>query len=508
MRLAKLFITSAILFPSLLALSCSRLSNSSGKETPTLFPVKQNQKWGFINNKGEVVIKPQFVQALFFSDGLAVACIEYGKCGYIDEAGKFVINPQFQQASRFSEGLAAVIVENRVGYIDKNGNYVINPQFANEGGFDGLSLYTFSEGLARVKVGDNVGFIDKAGKIVINPQFENASPFFEELAAVSIGGKWGFVDKGGKIVINPQFDDAQPFFNGLSAVKVGKQTGYIDKAGKITINPQFDKALPFSDAGLALVVLNNKVGFVDKSGKYVINPQFAAQRVRADWQTLFTLTSDIGRISFSEGLAPAQVSEGNTGYVDKDGNFVINPQFGLALPFYGGMALVIPKESGPESELAWIDKEGKYVWRETKEQAKASDNITAANTNATNVNAANVTVTNGNVTVATNSNMSMANSNSSTPSASNSQRTGRLTTDANLRSDPNKDSASVGIQFRSAQLRILDETSYVRDNEVVHWYKVKIYKYGCSINANLGCGKNTPNDADEGWINAKLVLLD
>ena len=66
----------------------------------------------------------------------------------------------------------------------------------------------------------------------------------------------------------------------------------------------------------------------------------------------------------------------------------------------------------------------------------------------------------------------------------------------------------MGIQFRGAQVRILDETSYERDNEVAHWYKIHVYKYGCSSNANLGCGKNTPGDADEGWINAKLVMLD
>ena len=80
--------------------------------------------------------------------------------------------------------------------------------------------------------------------------------------------------------------------------------------------------------------------------------------------------------------------------------------------------------------------------------------------------------------------------------------------DANLRSEPNKDSASVGIHFRGAQVRVLDQTSYLRDNEVSTWYRIQVYKYGCSNNTNLGCGKNTPGDADEGWVNAKLVLLD
>ncbi|MFN2453490.1 MAG: WG repeat-containing protein [Pyrinomonadaceae bacterium] len=467
-----------------------------------MFPIRQNQKWGYINRKGEIVIQPQFTQALFFSEGLAVACIEYDKCGYIDGTGKFAINPQFQRALRFSDGLAAVIVEDRVGYIDKTGKLAINPQFPSDSDF---RLCTFSNDLARIKVGEKVGFIDKTGKIVINPQFEDASPFFDELAVAEIGSKYGFVDKDGKIVINPQFDDAQPFINGLAAVKVGKQYGYVDKAGKIAINPQFDKALPFSDEGLALVVLNNKIGFVDKSGKYEINPQFALQSIRFGtdiWQDAFTITSDIGRLSFSEGLAPAQVSAGKAGYVDKNGKFVINPQFDRAFPFLGGIAFIVSEDS-PERETAWIDKEGKYIWREVKETPKPTPNM-----NANNANTTTTTVTSSNsVNTANMSGTTTTNTNTSTSNSASNERTGRLTTDMNLRSDPNKDAASVGIHFRGAKVRILDETSYVSEGQTSTWYKVKVYEYGCSANANLGCGKNSPNDGEEGWVNAKLVLL-
>jgi hypothetical protein len=466
--------------------------------------IRQDGKWGYINNKGEIVIRPQFVQAIFFSEGLAAVCIENSKCGYIDRTGQFVVNPQFQMASRFSDGLAAVTVGDRVGYIDKTGKLVINPQFSNDTGDRGFGLYTFSEGLARVKVGDKFGFIDKEGKIVINPQFDDASPFFDGLAAVTVGNKLGFVGTDGKIVINPQFDEAQPFSNGLAAVKVGKQVGYIDKTGKIIINPQFDIAFPFSDAGLALVVLDNKVGFVDKSGKYEINPQFIPQNVRADWQTVFMITPDIGRLSFSEGFAPVQVGEGNAGYIGKDGKFVINPQFNLALPFYGGMALIISNDSGHEGLMAWVNSEGKYVWRETKELPKTSSVV---NTNAGTSNA-NSTPSNENEAAAMNSNMSVANANLSASNSSSSEKRGHLTMDANLRIEPNKDSASVGIHFRGALVRILDQTSYLRDNEVTTWYRIKVYKHGCSNNVNLGCGKNAPGDADEGWVNSKLVLLD
>jgi hypothetical protein len=491
MKIKRLYVLFFVLGMFFLSSCNSSLNPLRGKETTGLYPIRQNNKNGYINRQGEVVIPPQFEFTLPFSEGLAAVCTSAGKCGFIDETGKFVINPQFQSVYRFSEGLAAVVTEGRLGYIDKTGKYVINPQFNSSGGPRGEGTFaTFSEGLACVKIGEKYGFIDKTGKIVINPQFENATPFFEGLAATKTGEKWGFVDKDGKIVINPQFELALPFANGLAAVLIGKQYGYIDKTGKIVINPQFDSVLPFSDEGIAAVALNQKTGFIDKEGKYIVNPQFGMARNFNEMESAFLITSDLGRLSFSEGLAPVQIGdkEGSLGYADKTGKIIINPQFSEALPFYGGLALVVfGGNGGPGGDMAWIDKEGKIVWRETRETPKPA----------------------ANPSVMTDSSSSAPTSNTATNTMpAPSGRTGRLTTDSNLRSEASKDAASLGIHFKGAKISVLDEKSFTRDGELSTWYKVKITEYGCSVDTNLGCGKNSPNDADEGWINGKNVLLD
>lgn len=104
-------------------------------------------------------------------------------------------------------------------------------------------------------------------------------------------------------------------------------------------------------------------------------------------------------------------------------------------------------------------------------------------------------------------------SNSSTPypaanTSSSSQKTGRLVTDLNIRDAPNKEAWSLGIHFMNAKVRVLEETSYELEGEVSRWYRVLVTQYGCSKDASLGCGKNASNDADEGWVNAKYILLD
>ena len=272
-----------------------------------------------------------------------------------------MISPQFDEAHPFSEGLAAVVIGAKLGFIDKAGKLVITPQF--EPYRHELGSAIFSDGLAAVSIGENCGFIDKSGSFVINPQFKACLPFYDSLAPVQVADKWAFIDRSGKHVITPQFDRAFPFTAGLALVKSGTKYGYIDKGGQYKINPQFDTATPFSDMGIAGVRVGDRWGGIDTSGKFVINPQFNGNsldgvdgRVVAD-----ILARDISRVTFSEGLASEKVGD-KSGYIDRSGHFVINPQFDLALPFIDGLALVA-KGRGPGAELGWIDNTGKYVWK-------------------------------------------------------------------------------------------------------------------------------------------------
>jgi hypothetical protein len=88
-------------------------------------------------------------------------------------------------------------------------------------------------------------------------------------------------------------------------------------------------------------------------------------------------------------------------------------------------------------------------------------------------------------------------------------KTGRVATDLNIRNEPNKYAVSVGIHYRGARFRVLESTTYqTPEGEMSTWYRVEIYEYGCSVDTNLGCGKNSDADRDTGWINAKYVLMD
>ncbi|MBD3327809.1 hypothetical protein GF340_00735 [Candidatus Peregrinibacteria bacterium] len=121
----------------------------------------KNNHYGFVDNQGNVVIRPQFDLVDAFSDELAVAK-KRGEFGYINKNGEFVIEPQFEHAGKFSQQLAPVKRQGKWGYINTNGEIIVEPQFYWANPFNGeLAKVEFSR--------DSFGYINQQGEVVWKP---------------------------------------------------------------------------------------------------------------------------------------------------------------------------------------------------------------------------------------------------------------------------------------------------------------------------------------------------
>lgn len=276
--------------------------------------------YGYKNNAGKFVIKPQFADAERFKGGLAKAAIRVQlgnvnvlKYGFINKSGVFITKPEYDELSDFYEGFAAVKKFNMWGFIDKNGRVVIKPQFSRVG--------NFSEGLAAVKVDKEWGYIDKEGKFVIEPQFEWGCEFSGGLAKVKEGeDEWGFINRSGKFVIKPKFAFLYDFQNGLALFNSDKNVkcGYINREGKIVIEDVGGEE--FSE-GVAKVYKNGRTGIINTKGEFVFE------------------TTGYSIYNISEGLFRIY-KDGRYGFVDKNGIVIIQPQFEDANDFVEGCASV------------------------------------------------------------------------------------------------------------------------------------------------------------------------
>ena len=124
-----------------------------------------------------------------------------GPFGYINQKGEVVIPLKWDDAYDFSEDYAWVAQgKNSYGCINKDGQTII--PFEYEKGYN-LSHYyqqggyVFSEGLAGVKKNGKWGFVDYSGNIVIPFVYDEVFNFSEGFAWVKKEGKWGLVDKFG-----------------------------------------------------------------------------------------------------------------------------------------------------------------------------------------------------------------------------------------------------------------------------------------------------------------------
>ncbi|MBE7509762.1 MAG: WG repeat-containing protein [Bacteroidia bacterium] len=232
----------------------------------------ENNKWGYKDAGGKVVVPPKYDFAWDLSDGLG-RVRDKEKYGFIDQSGKIIIPLKFENAYSFIDNMAAVKLNGKYGFIDKTGKEVIPFQYDEATYFyDGLALV--KEGTIRDKKNNvtqygKYGFIDKTNKVVIPIKYEGASEFSEGLAAVKLNKKYGYIDSTGNVVIDFQFDNAYDFSEGMARVKSGGyfdgKYGFIDSTGKLVIPMIYEDADDFYK-GVARVKLNGVSKDIDKTG--------------------------------------------------------------------------------------------------------------------------------------------------------------------------------------------------------------------------------------------------
>ena len=141
----------------------------------------------YVDIIGRTVIRlgPEVLGGKEFSEGLAAVRNRQDKWGYIDKTGKVVIPAQYAQAWSFREGLALVQTKaERLQFIDKKGKVVIalgpEASLSNPRRFSrtGIPIYGFRNGLVLVDgPGFTLRYIDKRGRKVFQFEVEHGATY-------------------------------------------------------------------------------------------------------------------------------------------------------------------------------------------------------------------------------------------------------------------------------------------------------------------------------------------
>lgn len=171
------------------------------------FFVRQNDKWGIISNKGNIIIDCISIMKPLIAGGVeserGFVCDKSGKMGAISVLKNEII-PFKYEIFNPSGGMIRIKKDNLYGYVKDNNNS---------------------------KTGNGLRDIMKFCP-ENSFQYEDAKDFHEGLAAVKIKGKYGYIDNSGNIIIKCNYSEASDFIDGKALVKKGNKEFYIDKEGK------------------------------------------------------------------------------------------------------------------------------------------------------------------------------------------------------------------------------------------------------------------------------------
>lgn len=338
-----------------------------------------------------------------------------GRQGYCSESGEIIIPAKYDQAHMFSnEGLAFVYDSRRRKWstIDVKGSEVQMPlenytptsksrQYDNNLGF--------INGFATLNIRGNDAVVGVNGNIIFPADYSRIAPFNNGVAHAVKDKEDYLLHSNGKEykiktkIRNIKMSEEAVAMNMIPIYGGDKEWGYVDVEGNVVIETKFDKVGEFSEDSIAwAIVTTDDVGFINWEGEWITDPIYdyasnfdpvadvALVRTKQGKFLLINregeeieLPKEIEKVySFSEGLGRVRVDGnfGKLGFINANGEYVIEPKYNTLKYFESGIALandgkywgginklgetVIPFEfdkiKGPQDGVYIISKENRY----------------------------------------------------------------------------------------------------------------------------------------------------
>jgi hypothetical protein len=259
-----------------------------------------------------------------------------GLCGAVRRDGSVAVPPRYDWVGEFADGRAAFRLNGLYGFVDEDGNEIVKPQYRVVGD------YKF--GFAQVDVDGKSGLLDRDGKMVMQPKFgfiEAVAPDrFKVSEQRQFGGRLGADD----------FSDvrSEPTPSGLGILirAANQSTGVIDFSGRWIEPPTTFLVFDKHDPSIHWVEKDSLWGLARADGSWMVEPKFRYPT------------------ALSDGLAGVVV-DGKSGFIDRAGNFVIEPVFDKAWPFIEGLGRTSAQRDGI---VGVIDRAGAWVLKTDYEE--------------------------------------------------------------------------------------------------------------------------------------------
>lgn len=321
------------------------------------------------------------VEDFFYDQPYACVLDSLGKFNLIDQQGKIHSTPQgYSYIGEFYEGKARVCVG---GFAKKlKGGKEKGFKITNSSNFQQnfqvrFNRFTTSPTNDLWMIGGNWGFIDSVGNMIIPPSYEYVRDFEQQSAICKKEENWGAINQFNEPILDFIYRSIEWEDDYLKVGVKNRRPVFYNQLGNSIVDWGYDRFKQFSE-GFCVVQKNGLWGLVNANGEEVLPCEYlvinsfsegwAAVKDEMGWyfiDSTLNIQLDlrdskfIAVGNFKEGLCWYKIKRNNRnlyGFMNKNGESVINSIFTKAFDFQQGRARVVKNR-----KTALIDKSGNFI---------------------------------------------------------------------------------------------------------------------------------------------------
>jgi hypothetical protein len=273
--------------------------------------VDTNNRVGFIDTTGRIIVKPDYINCSDFAGDNALVESPSRRIGVVNSLGELIIPANYYYVRYFPNSLFLAFGGNynkwEMAFFNNKGKLLVPfgkyeiPQtrpYSSSGGDyypEGLSsagktkriwillhneiLYVYKtydkSKYILLKAKKDWAIINNAGVEISRPKFASIGTFVGSHAPVYRHGKVGVIDTSGNLVIPIKYTAVSLLNNSQVLVSIKKKTGVLSTCNKVVIPIQHEKIEKFSDSTF-LVWDKNVCGVFDIHNKLIIQQKYSS----------------------------------------------------------------------------------------------------------------------------------------------------------------------------------------------------------------------------------------
>lgn len=206
-----------------------------------------NDKWGFLDKTGKIIIKAKYDNVSFFNDGVSICSItdmakDLTTYYAIDNTGKELFtftSKDYKAIGTYSDGYLPVVKGEEIIYLDNTGKKAYSLCNLTDSAYYKVNLCTYKDSRSVFCEGDVFGIKDKDNNIILRAKYDLLYCFGEGRYLAEKEDKYGIIDFNDNVLLDFKYDEITQLRKEIFLVGNEKSKTLINDKGEDITNVNF-----------------------------------------------------------------------------------------------------------------------------------------------------------------------------------------------------------------------------------------------------------------------------